>query len=148
MLALIWNLLYWTVQPSTSIYSRRVFTLDMNVEVESLRMEAPLSQPPLQYNLSPRRSPAAVTGLDEPGVPHPGMLQTEHEGTFPFQACVDGFLHDNCMRIPGQTGTLFCQADVGVNPATLTVRAATRHEFAKQRENASTAQNKQFDSGG
>ena len=46
-------------------------TLDVNVEIESLRLEVLLSQPlpPPQYGLSPRRSPAAGTGLDEPGVP-------------------------------------------------------------------------------
>ena len=48
------------------------FTLDMNVEVESLRLEILVLQspPPPQYNLSPRLSHAAGMGLDEPGVPH------------------------------------------------------------------------------
>ena len=52
------------------------FTLDMNVEVESLRLEVLLSQPlpPPQHDSSPRRSPAAGTGLDEPGVPQPDAV--------------------------------------------------------------------------
>ena len=56
-------------------------SLDMNVEEESLRLEVLLSQPslPPRYDLSPRRSPEAGMGLDEPGVPHPEMKQTEQE---------------------------------------------------------------------
>ena len=78
------------------------FTLGMNVEVEILMLEIPLSQPPSlpQYDSSPRRLPAAGTGLDEPGLPHPEMRQTEQEGTFPFQAGVDNFLDVDCTRIP------------------------------------------------
>ena len=43
------------------------FTLNMNVEVKSLRLKVLLLQPlpPPQYDLSPRRSPAAGTGLDK-----------------------------------------------------------------------------------
>ena len=71
-------------------------------EVASLRLNVLLLQlpPPLQYDLSPRRPPAAGTGLDKPGVPHPEIQQTEQEGTFPFQAGVDDVLHIDRMRIP------------------------------------------------
>ena len=84
----------------TGLYSSRwpptaeTFTVDMDVEVGRLRLEVPLSKlpPPPQYDLSPRRSPAAGTRLDEPGVPQTEIQQTEQEGTFPFQAGVDDFL--------------------------------------------------------
>ena len=48
------------------------FKLEIDVKVERLRMTIQLSQPlpPPQYDLLPRRSSAADTGLDEPGVPH------------------------------------------------------------------------------
>ena len=67
----------------------------MNVEVGSLRLEILLVQlpPPPQYDLSPRRSPAAGTGLDKPGEPHTVTQQKEQEGTFLFQAGVNGFLY-------------------------------------------------------
>ena len=128
----------------------------MIVEVENLRLKVLLSQPLLQpqNSLSPRRSPAAGTGLDEPGVPHPEMQQTKQEGTFPFQAGIDGFLHIDCMRIPEQERTSSFQADIGVNPETTTVRVAARQEFAKlpmaqqQRGTALIEQNKEFDPGG
>ena len=44
------------------------FTLEINIEVERLRLKILLSKPPPppQYDLSPRRSPAVGTGLDEP----------------------------------------------------------------------------------
>ena len=53
-------------------------TLEMNVDVEKLRLETFFSEPP-----SPRRSHAAGTGLDEPGVPHDVTQQTEQDRTFP-----------------------------------------------------------------
>ena len=63
MRALIWNVfgLYNRQRPPTP----EAFTLDMkNAEVESLRLEVLLLRPlpPRQYDLSPRRSPAAGTG--------------------------------------------------------------------------------------
>ena len=60
-------------------YVPEEFNLEIKIKVESLRQEVLLSQPlpPPQYDLSPRRSPAAGTGLDEPGVPHPETKQTE-----------------------------------------------------------------------
>ena len=80
------------------------FTLDLKVEVESLRMEVLLSKPlpPPIYNLPPRRSSAAGTELNEPGEQHPEMQQTEQGGNLPFQAGGDGFLHLNYARIPKQ----------------------------------------------
>ena len=68
------------------------FTLEMSVEVERLRLEILFSQPPPppQYDISPGRSHAAGTGLNEPGVPHTVTQQTEQEETFP-QSGVDGF---------------------------------------------------------
>ena len=128
------------------------FSLDMNVKVESLRLEVLLSQPS-----QGRRSHAVGTGLDEPGVPHPEMQQTEQEGTFSFQAGFDGFLCVDCTRIPEQKRTLSCQADLGVNPeTTTTVQVAARQEFAKlpmvwkQRGMIawSKEQTKQFDTAG
>ena len=78
------------------------FTSEMNVEVDILRLDILFSKPPppLQYDLSPRWSPAANTGLDEPGVSHNELQQTEQEITFPFQTGVDGFLHVDCVTIP------------------------------------------------
>ena len=105
------------------------FTLDLKVEVESLRIGVLLSQPlpPPQYDVLPLRRPAAGTGLDEPGEPHPEMKQTKQGGTFPFQADVDGFLHVNCTRIQEQGGTLSFRADVRVNPkATDTISTSHR----------------------
>ena len=149
----------------TSLYNPRrpptpeEFTLDMSVEVESLRLEVLLSQPlpPPQYDLSPRRSPAAGTGLDEPGMPHPEMQQMEQEGTFPFQAGVDDVLRVDCTKIPEQGKKLLFQADVGVNLETSTIQvAAARQEFARLSKNRkqrgviawSTKQKKQFDPSG
>ena len=95
------TVLYNPRQPPTS----EKITLDIKIEIESLRLEDLLSKPlpPTQYDLSPRRSPSAGTGLNEPGVPHPEMQQMEQEGTFPFQAGADGFLYVDCMRTPEQT---------------------------------------------
>ena len=57
------------------------FTADLIVEVGRLRLEILLAQLPLppQYDLSPRRSPATGTRLDEPGVPHTVTQQSEQE---------------------------------------------------------------------
>ena len=107
----------------------------MNVKVERLRLEILLSEPPPspQYDLSPRRSSAAGTELDEPGFPHIVTQQTEQEGDFPFQAGVDGFFCvDYYTRIPAQGGSLPSQADVGVESETITTaQIAARQEFAR-----------------
>ena len=109
------------------------FTADMNVAVGSLRLEilhGQLPSPP-QYDLTSRRSPAASTVLDNSGVPHTEIQQTEQEGTFPFKADVDGLLHVDCTRISEQAGHFPSQADVGSNHETTTiVQAAARQELA------------------
>ena len=110
------------------------YALDMTIEVESLRLEVLLSQPlrPPQYNSSPRRSPAAGAGLDEPGVSHTEMQQTERDRTLPFQAGTDSFSHDGCIRILKQGGTSSFHADVGIDPeTTTTVRVTAHQEFAR-----------------
>ena len=56
------------------------------------------SLPPPQYSFTPRRSPAAGPGLEEPG----DMQQTDPGGTFAFHVDVDGFFHVDCTRIPEQ----------------------------------------------
>ena len=76
------------------------FTLEMNVDVEGLRMEITLSQPASsQCDPSPRRA-AVDTGSEEPGEPRrspaigtgsgPGVSHfetlTEEEGLFPLEA--------------------------------------------------------------
>ena len=106
------------------------FTADMNDKVGDLRLEIPLVQlpPPPQNDLSPRRSPAAGTELDEPEVSHTVTQQTEQERTFPFQAGTDGFLHVSC--IPVQERTISFQAEVGVNPEITTVQVTAVRETA------------------
>ena len=110
----------------------------MNVDVETMGLEILFSQspPPPQYDLSPRPPLATGTGMDKPGVPHPKMQQTEHEGTFIFQVGVDPFLPVDCTMIPEQEGTSSCQADVGVNPKKpTTVQVAAHQEFARLPKN-------------
>ena len=77
----------------------------MNVEVERLRVGIIFLKPPPppHYDLLPRQSHAAGTGFDKPGVSHAATQPSEKEGTFPFQAVVDHFLHVAC--IPEQEGT-------------------------------------------
>ena len=79
--------------------NHKEFTLEKNIEVEILRMEILPSQPPPppQYDSSLRRSPAAGTRFDKPGVPHAVMRHTELEGTFPCQVGVDDFLNVDCI---------------------------------------------------
>ena len=100
------------------------FTLDTKIEVDSLRLDVLLSQslPQPQHDVSPRRSAAAGTGSNEPGVAHPVMQQTEQERTFPFQADADGVLHVDCMRIPEWEGTSYFQVDIGVTTKQLLLR--------------------------
>ena len=63
------------------------YTVNMKLEVETLRLEILLSQPltPPQFDISPRRSPAAGTGFNKPRVPHTEMQHMEQEGTFLFR---------------------------------------------------------------
>ena len=114
------------------------FTAEMNVEVGNIRLEILLAQlpPPPQYDLLPRRSPAAGTGLDEPGMSHVVTQQTEQEETFSFQAGIDGFLCVDSTRILEQGGNLPSQADVGVKPEeTNTAQVAARQEFVRLPKN-------------
>ena len=62
------------------------YKLEMDVEVERLKLEYIFSEPPPspQDDLSPRQSHAAGTGLDEPGVRH-AETQPDQEGTFLFK---------------------------------------------------------------
>ena len=133
-------------------------TLKMNVELERLRLEIFFSQPlaPPRYDFLPRRSHAAGTRLDEPGVPHAATQQTEQEGIFPFQASFNGFFHVDCTRTLEQEGTISFQAGVGVkHKATTTAQVAARQEFARPPKNRqqrgvigwSAKQNNMFDSG-
>ena len=64
------------------------YTLEMNGDIERLRMEILPSQPvpPPQCYPSPRRSPAVGTGLDEPGLPRAETQSREGEGTFPLSS--------------------------------------------------------------
>ena len=86
----------------------------MNVEVERFNLQIFFSQspPPPQYDSLLRRSYAAGTGLDEPGVPHAVTQQTELKRVFPFQAGVDGFLHVDCISEQERTVSLQAGADV------------------------------------
>ena len=102
MRALIRNLfIHWIVQPPMAAQFRIVY-------VGIILSKPP---PPPQYDLSPQRSPAAGTRLDEPGVPHILRQQTEKEETFLFQAGFDVFLRVDCTRIPEQGVNFPSQAD-------------------------------------
>ena len=105
------------------------FILDMNVEVESLKLENLFlqSSPPPHYDLSPRRSSAAGTGLDKPGVPLPEIQQTVQERTFLFQAGIDGFctlMHEN----PGTGGNFILSSRRRINPKTTTTVQIAAHQ--------------------
>ena len=93
-------------------------------------------EPPPQYDVLPRRSPVAGTGLDEPGVSHAVMQQTEQEESFSFQADIDGFLQVNCISLE-QEGTFLLQADVGIKPEITgsTAQVAARETFAGRPKN-------------
>ena len=120
-------------------YSRWPYTpdeheLDMDFEMEWLRLEILLLQPAPspQYDLSPRRSPAVGTGLDELEVQYAEMQSTKQEGTSPLQVTASGFLHVSCTS-PEQETTFSIQTDVGVNEeeATTTVQATARQDFVR-----------------
>ena len=128
------------------------FTLEMRVDVEGLRMEIILLQPP-QCDASPRRLPAIGTRSDEPGVSR-AETATETEEIVP-QASVDGVLRLNC-RSPEQGFVLF-QPDVGAddNNEATSQQATACEEFTrppKKRQQQgmtarSTEQSMQFDRG-
>ena len=106
--------------------------LEMDVDVESLRVETLLSQPaPPLCDSSPRRLPAVGTWLNEPGTPHAESQPTEREGYFPLQVSVGGFLHV-CIH-PEHMTTISLQADVGAIDETTTTKAqaTARKEFER-----------------
>ena len=88
------------------------FNLQMKVDVEGLRMEIILSQPPSsECDPSPRRA-AVNTGSEEPRTPTqspvistgsgPEAPEAETQikgGTFSFEASTDGFLSSNCTSL-------------------------------------------------
>ena len=152
------------------------FNLQMKVDVEGLRMEIILSQPPSsECDPSPRRA-AVDTGSEEPGTPpqspaistgSPGAsrAETQMEKDFPFETSMNGFLHSNCtspeqeyisIQSREEYILLQVQPDVGMddsNNAT-TSQAAAREESARlpigQQQGMtawSTDQNRQFDRG-
>ena len=139
------------------------FTLEMKVDVESLRIKIILSQPALsQCDPSPRRA-AVDTGSEGPGTPprSPAIgAGSEEFGTSrdPFKASIDGFLNPNSTSTE-QECVLLHQPDVGVDDEKETTatsqQAAVREEFAspteKRQQQGTTAwateQKKQFDRG-
>ena len=138
-------------------HTQAEYTLEINVEVKGLKMKSAILQPAPspQDDLSPRRSPAVGTGLNEPGPPHAESQSTDREDIFSPPASLDGVLYVSCLSLE-QGITILLQADVGANDEISTTKsqAATCKEFARlpigrqQRETASTKQSKQFDPGG
>ena len=119
-------------------HTQAEYTLEMDVEVERLRMEILLSQPAplLQCGSSPRRSLAIGMRLDEPGAPHAESQSTEEEGIFPLQASLKGFLH--VCTSPEQESTFLFQVDVGINDEETTItnaQAIAHKEFARPPKN-------------
>ena len=88
------------------------FTLQMKVNVEGLRMEIILSQPPSSECDPSPRCATVDTGSEEPGTPpqSPAIrtgsgpvasrVETQiEEEYFSFEASTDGFLHSNCTSL-------------------------------------------------
>ena len=145
------------------------FNLQMRVDVESLRMEIILSQPPSsECDPSPRRA-AVDTGSEEPGTPPQSPAISTGSGPegeiFSFETSRDGFLRSNCTSLEQEYILvqsreeyilLQVQPEVGMddsNNAT-TSQDTTREESArlligKQQGMAawSSDQNKQFHRG-
>ena len=145
------------------------FNLQMKVDVEGLRMEIILSQPPSsECDPSPRRA-AVDTGSEEPGTPPQSPAISTGSGPegkiFSFEASMDGFLVSNCTSLEQEYILiqsrkeyilLQVQPEVGMddsNNAT-TSQAAAREESARlpigQQQGMtawSTDQNRQFDRG-
>ena len=146
------------------------FTLEIKVDVESLRMEIIVSQPASsQCDPSPRRA-AVDTGSEEPGTPPqspaigtgsgPGVSQletsTKEEGTFPPETSMDGFRHPNFTS--PEEECILLKPDIGVDDndeaTAFTVQASAREESARlpigQQQGMTawpTDQNRQFDRG-
>ena len=145
------------------------FNLQMRVDVEGLRMEIILSQPPSSECDPSPRSAAVDTGSEEPGTPPQSPAISTGSGPkgeiFWFEASRDGFLRSNCTSLEQEYilvqsreeyTLLQVQPEVGMddsNNAT-TSQDTTREESArlligKQQGMAawSTDHNKQFHRG-
>ena len=145
------------------------FSLQNKVDVEGLRMEIILSQPPSsECDTSPRRA-AVDTGSDEPGTPPQSPAISTGSGPegkfFSYEASMDGFLSSNrtsleqeyiLLQSRDEYILLQVQPEVGMDDSNNanTSQAATREESARllvgqqQRMAAwSTGQSKQFDRG-
>ena len=135
------------------------FTMEMKVDVESLRMDIILSQPASsECDPSPRRaavdtgseepgtpqqSPTISTGSEEPGTPpRSPAIGTGSEGPgasrAPFETSMNGFLHSNFTSTE-QKSALLHQQDVGVDDdekeTTTTFQQATvREQFVSPTE--------------
>ena len=131
------------------------FDLQMKVDVEGLRMEIILSQPPSsECDPSPRRA-AVDTGSEEPGTPpqspaistgsgpEASRVETQmEEEIVPFETNIDGFLRSNCtildqeyilIKSREEYILLQVQPEVGMdvsNIATIS-QAAAREESAR-----------------
>ena len=131
------------------------FNLQMKVNVEGLRIEIILSQPPSSECDPPPRRAAVDKGSEEPGTPTrspaistesgPEAPETETQmkgGIFSFEASTDGFLRSNCTSLEQEYILiqsreeyilLQVQPEVGMddsNNAT-TSQAAAREESAR-----------------
>ena len=146
------------------------FTLEMEMDVDGLRMEIILLQPASsQCGPSPRRA-AVYTGSEEPGKPRrspaigtasdgPGISRfetsTKEKGLFHLITSIDGFFNSNFTS--KEEGYVLLQPDIGMNDnnETTTQQATAREEFAsptKERQQQgmavwSTGQNRHFDRG-
>ena len=127
------------------------FTLEMKVDVESLRMEIILSQPASSQCDPSLRRAAVDTGSEEPGNPRrspaigtgsgPGASRAEthtEEEFSPPETILDGFLRSNCTSAE-QEYILLYQPDVEVDDekettASTSQQAAVCKKFASPTE--------------
>ena len=136
------------------------FSLQMKGDVEGLRMEIILSQPPSsECDPSPRRA-AVVTRSEEPGTPpHSPAISTGSgpEGKyFSFEASRDVFMHSKSTSLEEEYILLQVQPEVGMDDSNnantsqaTTLEESARLLFGQQQRMAawSTGQSKQFDRG-
>ena len=135
------------------------FSLQMKVDVEGLRMEIILSQPPSsECDTSPRRA-AVDTGSDEPGTPPQSPAISTGSGPegeiFSFEASRDVFLRSKCTSLEEEYILLQVQPDGMDDSNNATTSQNTTHEdsarllFGQHQRMAawSTDQSKQFDRG-
>ena len=134
------------------------FSLQMKVDVEGLRMEIILLQPPSSECDPSSRRAAVVTRSEKPGTPpHSPAISTGSgpEGEFfSFEASRDVFLRSKCTSLEEEYILLQVQPEVGMDDSNNanTSQATTREEsarllFGQQQRMASwsTDQSKQFD---